>query len=301
MGYKDLTNQKFDRLTAIKYAGLDKHNNAMWECICDCDNRTVKIISGASLRRGLTKSCGCLHSESARKQGQLAFKDISGMIFGRLTVESKHTQDKWGEFYWKCKCECGNQEHICRGASLRAGTIKSCGCLRNELTSERSKRYNTYDLTGEHGIGYDTRGNEFLFDIIEYERLKLYYWSEHNGYFSAKEKNKKINMHRFILNCEDDEILQVDHVNQCKHDNRKENLRLVTHQQNAWNTGLRVTNTSGVKGVYYNKKKDMWFAKIVFDYKQIHLGYFVKKEDAIKARKEGEEFYFGEYNPITNT
>ncbi|WP_252227992.1 AP2 domain-containing protein [Clostridium sp. ZBS3] len=54
----------------------------------------------------------------------------------------------------------------------------------------------------------------------------------------------------------------------------------------------QVNNTSGVTGVYWNAQKHKWYAKIKFRQKQIHLGYFEYKEDAMKARKEAEEKYF---------
>jgi hypothetical protein len=56
----DLTNQHFEKLTVIKRAGSDTFNNALWLCQCECGNK--KIIAGFSLRKGDTKSCGCIKS-----------------------------------------------------------------------------------------------------------------------------------------------------------------------------------------------------------------------------------------------
>jgi len=59
---KDITGEKFGRLTAIKRVGSNpKNRNAMWLCRCECG--TEKIIDGVSLRSGNTKSCGCLKKE----------------------------------------------------------------------------------------------------------------------------------------------------------------------------------------------------------------------------------------------
>ena len=55
---KDLTGQKFGKLTAIKPVGKSKHGNYCWLCKCDCGNE--KVIASASLLNGGTKSCGCL-------------------------------------------------------------------------------------------------------------------------------------------------------------------------------------------------------------------------------------------------
>ncbi|BDR66982.1 AP2 domain-containing protein [Clostridium tetani] len=51
-------------------------------------------------------------------------------------------------------------------------------------------------------------------------------------------------------------------------------------------------NTSGYKGIYWNKEKKKWEVRIELQGKRKFLGYFDSKEDAIKARKEAEEKYF---------
>lgn len=58
----DLTGQRFGRLTVIERSNIKKDRTAaVWKCICDCGNET--IVSRDNLRRGKTKSCGCLHKE----------------------------------------------------------------------------------------------------------------------------------------------------------------------------------------------------------------------------------------------
>ena len=64
---KDITGQKFGRLTVIKYIGADKDRHSLWECACDCGN--TYVAKANSIRRGLTKSCGCLQKESVIKMG----------------------------------------------------------------------------------------------------------------------------------------------------------------------------------------------------------------------------------------
>jgi hypothetical protein len=61
----NLQNRKFGRLTPIVYTGTLESGHAAWLCRCDCGNE--KIIRSASLISGLTKSCGCLQKEIARK------------------------------------------------------------------------------------------------------------------------------------------------------------------------------------------------------------------------------------------
>lgn len=73
-----------------------------------------------------------------------AFIDLTGKKFNRLTVIER-VEKRGKEYYWKCKCECGN-EVIVRGASLREGRTKSCGCLKKE--SDRKPKGNVKDEIG---------------------------------------------------------------------------------------------------------------------------------------------------------
>lgn len=56
----DLTGQRFGRLTVIRY-DHSEHDGVHWLCKCDCG--TEKVLAGYSLRRGSTRSCGCLANE----------------------------------------------------------------------------------------------------------------------------------------------------------------------------------------------------------------------------------------------
>lgn len=84
---------------------------------------------------------------------------------------------------------------------------------------------------------------------------------------------------------------QIDHINGDRSDNRLENLRMVSFLDNMKNQKMRSTNTSGHTGVYWYKRYDKWVAKINQNNKQITVGYFISKEDAIRARKMAEEKY----------
>ena len=57
-------------------------------------------------------------------------KDIKGQKFGRLTV-IKLIRSEGGLAVWKCKCDCGGKKDV-RGAALRCGCVKSCGCMNRE-------------------------------------------------------------------------------------------------------------------------------------------------------------------------
>lgn len=89
--------------------------------------------------------------------------------------------------------------------------------------------------------------------------------------------------------------LLIDHENEVRDDNRIENLRLATRAQNAVNTGKWSTNTSGYKGISFNKASKKWVANISVNKKLIHLGSFSSVEEANTAYKEAAIFYHGEF------
>lgn len=64
----DLTKQKFGRWTVIEFAGTNKSRGTMWLCECSCDKHTRKVVSGASLRGGISCSCGCLSVEKSKER-----------------------------------------------------------------------------------------------------------------------------------------------------------------------------------------------------------------------------------------
>ena len=231
--------------------------------------------------------------------------DLTGKTFEHLTVleQAEDYISPGGQHVamWWVVCDCENSTKFkTQGIALTSGRTISCGChLKSKL-----KKYNTYDLSGDYGIGYTSSDEEFWFDLEDYDKIKDYCWYYSQGYVAAHEidnSSKTIFLHNFIMNSKYNEVVDhIDHpkTNENKYDNRKSNLRRVTQSQNCMNQHIRSNNTSGVKGVSWCKEKNKWQVKITVNYKQIHLGFFDegKLQDAINARKNAEEKYFGEYN-----
>lgn len=84
---------------------------------------------------------------------------------------------------------------------------------------------------------------------------------------------------------------QIDHINGIRHDNRLENLRLVTHAENCRNRRIPTTNTSGTIGVTWVAGRRKWRAQIRFNGETHNLGQFKHKADAIAARKQAEKTF----------
>ena len=229
--------------------------------------------------------------------------DLTGQIFGRLTVlkQTDDYIDKRGRHYAQWLCECSCEEHnkvIVRGSSLTSKHTKSCGCMHTEIliqTGKNNKKENTYDLSGDYGIGWTSNTNqEFYFDLEDYDKIKDYCWSEHvlNGGYHALETvdgNTKqlIRMQWVVVG------KYYDHENRNPLDNRKCNLRPASKNENGQNHKLFNTNTSGFSGVNFVKRTGQWCARIMVNNKRKHLGYFINKYDAVVARLQAELQYYG--------
>jgi len=87
----------------------------------------------------------------------------------------------------------------------------------------------------------------------------------------------------------------IDHINHERTDNRAENLRWATTSENNMNASIKSNNTSGYPGVYFDKRRNKWVARISINGKETQLGYFLTIEEAIEARKQAEIQYYGEY------
>ena len=85
---------------------------------------------------------------------------------------------------------------------------------------------------------------------------------------------------------------EIDHINRNILDNRKSNLRFVTHSKNMRNAKIQSNNKSGIKGVHWCKEIKKWQALIGINNKQINLGYFINKGDATNARICAEKKYW---------
>jgi hypothetical protein len=163
----DLTGRKFNKLTVLKFAGV-RSKNAYWECKCDCGN--IKSIIGSDLKRGQTRSCGCATAEF---QASKKFKDLTGNIYGRLTVIRfvRMTEERRMSIY-ECKCECGAIKEIER-ANLVRGHTTSCGCYNRDkqLKAHGVASFNNYikgykDSAAKRGYVFELTEDQFK-EVIE--------------------------------------------------------------------------------------------------------------------------------------
>lgn len=134
---KDLTNNKFGRLTVVSYAGKTKYRHSKWLCKCDCGNEV--IVSGNSLKRGHTQSCGCLQKENTSKArykhgGRKRHSDTERLYY------------VWAEMRSRCN-NANNKEYQFYGGK----GVKVCEEWNDYSAFRKWALQNGYDKNAEYG------------------------------------------------------------------------------------------------------------------------------------------------------
>ncbi len=165
--------------------------------------------------------------------------------------------------------------------------------MRYRIGIKRERGKNIYEDDGIncriliYGINNVFRG-EVVIDSCAVERCKTVKWfirfrkGKPTSVAGHTENRRNERMHHYLFG-EPPDGFEYDHCNRNALDNKKENVRLCTLTQNQWNRGLTKANHSGVKGVYKPSNWDKWVARITVNCKNISLGRFTKKEEAVMA------------------
>ena len=245
----------------VEMATAEKRSGyRVWHCRCDCGGEIA--LDTRYLQRGTVKDCGCL---TRVKPGQ---RDLTDQRFGMLVcLEPTQGRREDGSVVWRCLCDCG-KECLAPSRQLLAGDKKSCGCLghppRKEYVGRRFGKLTVLEYAG-----------------------------------------KQAGMHRWKCRCDcgsettvGQTLLQSGKTKSCGCLQRSvitDNLKLVdgtsaTILQARKGKQAR-SNTSGCTGVYRSNKTGKWIAQITFKRKTYYLGSFNRFEDAVRARKRGEELH----------
>lgn len=121
------------------------------------------------------------------------------------------------------------------------------------------------------------------------------FYSSGNGYVHIY-TNRCIFVHRMVIGVhEAPPCVMVDHKDHNGFNCQKSNLRICNMQQNAANSGARITSKSGMKGVCWEKRSGKWRSTITYNGKQIHIGLFDDIITAARAYDKRARFLFGEF------
>jgi len=133
---EDIAGEKFGRLTAVRRLSENiLGSGAAWLCRCDCGKKIKSTVH--RLRRGNTKSCGCLKGDRIR---ELRLRNLTGLRSGRLTAIRRSGDDGHHHTVWECLCDCGKRTRV-TGSFLSSAKTRSCGCLKHDITVARNKTH----------------------------------------------------------------------------------------------------------------------------------------------------------------
>ena len=203
------------------------------------------------------------------------YENLVGKRYGRLVVIKQEEPSSTGRHRWLCQCDCGCRR-IVFGTNLKRGTTSSCGCKKcNNLTGQHIGRLTVLERSDKYG----KRGKR---------KTKLWKCRCDCGAITYKATdtltNKAVSM---CSRCAELYAL----------DKAREQAGFVggTQLSRIRDIKPQSCNFSGFRGVYYDNKSNKYRARIRFRGKLYSLGSYEKIEDAIKARRLGEEQYFGKF------
>lgn len=139
------------------------------------------------------------------------------------------------------------------------------------------------------------KGYALVDDDIYEEAKHFSWWADHGNYVvSELAKGLRLRLHHFVMG----KMLkgvEWDHINRNPLDNRRENLRLTTRQQNSMNRGPNKNNSTGFKGVCFDKSRGKYLAGVKVNYRRVNLGRYKTAEEAARVYDAAARKHHGEY------
>lgn len=199
--------------------------------------------------------------------------DLTGQRFGRLTVLYR-SEKPHPCVYWVCRCNCGNILEAAAG-NLKRGRTTDCGCRREEaFIGRRFGRLTVLGKTGE----------------------------------TAKRGSRRVPLWECRCDCGNTALVQMDSLTSgttrscgCLNEDKLEKMREAagyvegTQLSRIRNIRPTAANSSGVVGVYYDKRSKKWRASLKFQGRLHRLGAFDTLEAAAAARKQAEAEWFAPF------
>ena len=209
--------------------------------------------------------------------------EMVGKRFGRLVV-IKESKKSGRSIYWKCKCDCGNFK-IIQGRHLRSGDIKSCGCLKKELSM---KRYTTHGMrdspeyqswksmlhrcNNKNCLDYESYGGRGVSVCQRWTKFANFYTD-----MGSRPEGKTLD--RFPDN---------------KGNYEPGNCRWGSAIEQSRNRRIPKNNKTGIMGVSWNEQTKKYRVSIKANYKSYTVGRCNTLEQARKLRIAAEHLYWGD-------
>jgi hypothetical protein len=182
-------------------------------------------------------------------------------------------------------------------------------------TDSTSRLIGLYSPAPRSGKFNTLPGPDILRDLFSYSVIEgALYWkkrlssrarldtpagcTDREGYMMITINGKSYRRHRLIwayFYGDPGTNTEIDHINRIKGDDRIENLRLATRQENSYNV-VYSTNKSGHPGVCWHKRDKKWRVSIRVNGVNKHLGYYTQLDDACQAYKTAALKYHGSYS-----
>lgn len=199
--FRDISGQRFGKLTVLSPTEKRKGGNVVWRCRCDCGNLYEQ--SGRNLVRGYSKHCGC----EKRSGNPREIRNLTDQKFNRLkALYPTQKRTRSGSVIWHCICDCGEETDVSETALVHGNQI-SCGCRVQEVGKELSghlhfidgtcieflKRKQRCDNTSGYPGVYRTVNGKYKVRIT-FKKIK-YYLGTYDTFEEAKQERQKAELH----------------------------------------------------------------------------------------------------------
>lgn len=257
-------------MTVLGEGGLDSFGHRMINVRCSC-GKEFRVQTGfLSKENPKCLECGIKYHPVREAE------DITGQTINNWTAIEKADARSGTQILYKCKCNnCGTITLKSKSQLERNKTGKCVNCKPNYR----------FVIIGDVAIGTLPDGNtHFIIDKSDIPLVNQRWWHlKRDGYITSAKSSKypSLRLHHYLYGEVPDDLM-VDHKNRNRLDCRRENLRVVTPQQNSMNRSIQSNNTSGYVGVSYITSQQKYRAQIGIGNKDIRL--LVSKNPVICAQ-----------------